>query len=80
MIIEQDGVKRELNTKVPFNLCLSRDEARLLRHRLEQAADDSWTHGWLTVWPLQLNAPAGTRALAWTDAGNVNPASDLVRR
>jgi hypothetical protein len=75
MIIDKDGIKREL--EAPFSMCMSRDDLDAficeLRERLAVMRDTSdessgSVHGWFRVDPSHpSSAPSSTKPLAWTD-------------
>lgn len=77
MLISQHGIKRELKTDRPFNLCLTRDEARMLCEQLASKCADNAAYGWVIIYPFQwVDGPnPSTSPLKWTDEGNVNPPS-----
>jgi hypothetical protein len=75
MIIDKDGIKRELES--PFSLCMSRDDLDAficeLRERLVVMSDTSdgslgSSYGWFRVDTSHpASAPSSTMPLAWTD-------------
>ena len=70
MIIEQDGIKRELDTSKPFSLCISPEEARRLRHQLApQTTPSPMRYDWITIWPGDVDSRPTARPLKWTEDG-----------
>lgn len=72
LIISHRSIKRELET--PFALCIGRDDLDMLIRELQQQMAGMGPYGWIRIDPSHpADCPPNTRALAWTEAGNINP-------
>lgn len=74
LIISQNHIKRELDGA--FAMCCSMSDLDALIQELQsqRAAMRDCSYGWIKVDPSHpSDAPANTRPLKWTDAGNINP-------
>lgn len=76
VVIAQGQVKRQLAVG-PFNLCVTRDQARAIVKALEPAMGEDFSLGWITVWPFQWCADVANEPEPWerTQGGAVAPAT-----
>lgn len=63
LIIEAEGVKRELNG--PFRLCAGANDLRALRDQLDRIISEPFTYGWNTIWPAPQDAGPDTPPQTW---------------
>lgn len=73
LIIEKDGVKREL--EAPFNLCIASDTIRDLQDQLSLILIDQERkgsgYGWVTIYP-KTRTISNTKPIPWT-SGSAEP-------
>jgi len=62
IIIEQDGVKRVLEGS--FLLCISRADAKHLRHQLLQCTSEEHNYGWVGIAARASGVP-DTQPMPW---------------
>lgn len=66
LTIEHSNTKRSIDGS--FNLCASRlDIACLIEQLQHRMADESWSFGWVTIYPASLKPMANTSPKAWDE-------------
>lgn len=74
LIISQHGIKRQIEGS--FAMCCGADDLDTLIQELQRQRAGMTGYGWFKVDASHpCDAPANTRPLAWTEAGNINPPS-----
>jgi len=64
LVIEHSETKREINGA--FNLCGSRGDLRALARQIDlRLADETWSYGWMAIYPDQQVTESNTRPTPW---------------
>ncbi len=79
IIINQDGVKRELRDGA-FELCADESGWRALRDALAQVESEGWRYGWVTVFEKPVvEVTPNTKPIPWTSGKLVGEPSEFLQ-